>query len=209
MIAIVVAQIGLLDGCGPAAPARFPEIPYWMVEPTRGDAASQDLRVRSFPVDDNCTRQLEGSHGITVVGDFVHDEGCVYDGCFVDDRYYSLRASFRPVLARLGWQAADQRKRGELVIDWLRNSELLGSVADRLLRQDSPVTAPTVTTTSGGGVDVEIWLEQYVTGRRHGEWSGSNELRRWTLRFAADGDLVMARIEQEWSARSRIPVGGW
>jgi hypothetical protein len=141
---------------------------------------------------------------LVVVGSFAFDRGCVFDGVFVNTRYFgkSDAALSEGVLETLGWKTANQEQREKLVEAWVVKG-LLAFV--KVLRQPNEdfqnrsFQAPQVVSKEGGEISMTLWLRM-PSGRVRGR---SYILREY--RFSKDGGFVGSSKREEFTA---LKAGG-
>ena len=126
---------------------------------------------------------------LVVVGSFAFDRGCGFEGVFVNARYFGKNdaALSEGVLDNLGWKAASQEQRENLVQAWVVKG-LLAFV--KVLHQQNEdfqnrsFQPPQVVSKEGGEISITLWLRM-PSGRVRGR---SYILREY--RFSKDGALV-------------------
>lgn len=126
---------------------------------------------------------------LVVVGSFAFDRGCVFDGVFVNARYFGKNdaALSKSVLDILGWKAANQEQREKLAQAWVVKG-LLAFV--KVLHQQNEdfqnrsFQAPRVVSGENGEIAVTLWLRM-PAGRMRGR---SYLLREY--RFSTEGGFV-------------------
>ncbi len=136
---------------------------------------------------------------LVVVGTFAFDRGCMFDGVFVNARYFgkSDAALSEGVLDTLGWKAANQEQREKLVQAWVVKG-LLAFV--KVLHQKNEdfenrsFQPPQVVSKEGGEISITLWLRM-PSGRVRGR---SYILREY--RFSKDGLFVGSSKREDFTA---------
>ena len=126
---------------------------------------------------------------LVVVGSFAFDRGCVFDGVFVNARYFgkSDAALSEGVLDTLGWKAANQEQREKLVQTWVVKGLLAFVTVLRQQNEDfqnRSFQPPRVVSGENGEIAITLWLRM-----PSGRVRGRNYILR-EYRFSKDGVFV-------------------
>ena len=136
---------------------------------------------------------------LVVVGSFAFDRGCVFDGVFVNARYFAKNdaALSESVLDILGWKAANQEQREKLVQAWVVKG-LLAFV--KVLRQQNEdfqnrsFQPPRVVSRENGEIAITLWLRM-----PSGRVRGRNYILR-EYRFSKDGVFIGTSKLEDFTA---------
>ncbi len=136
---------------------------------------------------------------LVVVGSFAFDRGCVFDGVFVNARYFgkSDAALSEGVLDTLGWKAANQEQREKLVQAWVVKGLLAFVTVLHKQNEDfqnRSFQPPQVVSKEGGEISITLWLRM-PSGRVRGR---SYILREY--RFSKDGGFVGSSKLEDFTA---------
>jgi hypothetical protein len=136
---------------------------------------------------------------LVVVGSFAFDRGCVFDGVFVNARYFgkSDAALSEGVLDTLGWKTANQEQREKLVQAWVVKGLLAFVKVLHQKNEDFENRAfqpPQVVSKEGGEISITLWLRM-PTGRVRGR---SYILREY--RFSKEGGFVGSSKLEDFTA---------
>ena len=136
---------------------------------------------------------------LVVVGSFAVDRGCVFDGVFVNARYFAKNdaALSESVLDILGWKAANQEQREKLVQAWVVKG-LLAFV--KVLReqnedfQNRSFQPPRVVSRENGEIAITLWLRM-----PSGRVRGRNYILR-EYRLSKDGVFIGTSKLEDFTA---------
>lgn len=136
---------------------------------------------------------------LVVVGNFAFDRGCMFDGVFVNARYFgkSDTALSEGVLEALGWKPANQEQREKLAQAWVVKGLLAFVTVLHQKNEDfqnRSFEPPRVVSKEGGEISVTLWLRM-PSGRVRGR---SYLMREY--KFSKDGGFVGTSKLEEFTA---------
>jgi hypothetical protein len=136
-----------------------------------------------------CIERLEESPKVIVIGFFRYDQGCHFEGAFVDSHYLekSDPAFSKRALNALGWETAKPDQREGLAELWVEKG--LAAFFTVLHKRDekfqgSTFQPPQATTEDNGDIVVKLWVR--VPGNR-----GKMTEKLIEYRFGNDGNLKL------------------
>jgi hypothetical protein len=131
--------------------------------------------------DDHCTHGLDGFPGVTLIGHFANDFGCMTEGYKVDGVVVAKRENASKALAKAGW--SDLKKREALALAWASRA-----LDERPLISDPP---PTSKLQKDGSVVVEGFRRPRVGMRPPSAGTRDEHLR---VTFSSSGDATVERV---------------
>ncbi len=149
-----------------------------------GKTGGSKLNARSV-----CIERLKETESVIVIGFFRYDQGCHFDGAFIDSKYFESTdmALSKNALAAFGWQKAPKREREMLASYWVQKgllaffTVLYTKDKDMGEREFHP---PQAMTAENGEIKVKLWV-QLPSGMRRGK-----EFKRVEYKFSKDGSLT-------------------
>lgn len=117
--------------------------------------------------DDKCDTEI--AKGIKLKASFAYDRGCMFEALVVRGKSYKDVESATPkAMVQLGWNKADDTKRGEIAMSWV--TDVLARVGEYSVvwSADKPkfqkVFYEPKTTTKDGAVTIKYWRDVTFIG---------------------------------------------
>lgn len=110
-----------------------------------------------------CVIKNEELPRITIVGSFAFDIGCLFEGVFVESRYFKKEdmALSKHALAALGWEAANRTEREKLAQLWVKkgfHAHSLIQVEKNKDFKNRSFSPPQAVSKENGEIVVTLWL---------------------------------------------------